>query len=331
MGKRSTSTEKRLRWFDDGAPMLRLVANRLGIGDWLPIHEEYYACPCCLMAYNRAAVFAGVLTEEHVPAAVVGGRGLLLTCKNCNSNAGRDFDAHAGTRLQADDFARGKVTDRTLPATSYVDGIPLRGTVRMTRDGIQMFGVPKQNDPKTMAAHFAALDAYAQSGITPNHSFTVHTRYDEKRARYSWIRSAYLAAFAALGWSYIFQDVMEPYREQLKQPDTQLVPTYIGNDRSASSSLRRILLVTEPDDLRCVAVNLGTHTIFLPGIPPWRPQTCDELVQAFSRYRGDDERLNGEISGKEVSWPRWPTYLLDRPPAPNHPEHPMNSDRCFPR
>jgi hypothetical protein len=37
--------DKRLRWLDEGAPMLRLVAVRLGMGDKLPANEEYYACP----------------------------------------------------------------------------------------------------------------------------------------------------------------------------------------------------------------------------------------------------------------------------------------------
>jgi hypothetical protein len=34
--------DKRLRWFDEGAPMLRLVAGRLGMGDKLPATEECY-------------------------------------------------------------------------------------------------------------------------------------------------------------------------------------------------------------------------------------------------------------------------------------------------
>ena len=73
--------------------MLRLVAGRLGMGDKLPANEEYYACPCCLTAYNRPAVIAGVLTEEHVPPQGLGGRGLVLTCVKCNSNSGTSFDA----------------------------------------------------------------------------------------------------------------------------------------------------------------------------------------------------------------------------------------------
>jgi hypothetical protein len=153
-----------------------------------------------------------------------------------------------------------------LPATFHVDGIPLRGTAQWTEGGLQLFDVPKQNDPKVQAAHFQALDAYAESGNpNPNVSVTIHTRFDEARARLSWIRSAYLAAFAALGWSYIFREVMDPFREQLKQPDAQIIPTYILRNPAASPGERRMLLVDQPDELRCVAVMLGEHTVFLPG------------------------------------------------------------------
>ena len=147
--------------------MLRLVAGRLGMGDKLPANEEFYACPCCLTAYNRPAVIAGVLTEEHVPPQGLGGQGLVLTCVKCNSNSGTSFDAHAAGRLDAEDFARGRVSGRVLRATFHVDGIPLRGTAQWTEGGLQLFGVPKQNDPKVQAVHFQALDAYVEGG-NPN-------------------------------------------------------------------------------------------------------------------------------------------------------------------
>jgi hypothetical protein len=306
--------DRRLRWFDEGAPMLRLVAGRLGMGDKRPANEEHYACPCCLTAYNRPAVIAGVLTEEHVPPQGLGGRGLVLTCVKCNSNSGASFDVHAVSRLDAEDFARGRVSGRVLRAMFHVDGIPLRGTAQWTEGGLQLFGVPKQNDPKVQAAHFQTLDAYAEGGNpNPNVSFTIHTRFDEARARLSWIRSAYLASFAALGWSYIFREVMDPFRDQLKQPDAQIIPTYILRNPAASQAERRMLLVDQPDELRCVAVMLGEHTVFLPGIV--RPLTCDQLAEVFGSRREADDKLHVNVNSKEMPWPQWPTYFLDRPAA----------------
>lgn len=293
--------------------MLRVVLNRLGVGDSLPADKEYYACPCCLQAYPREAVNAGILTEEHVPLRGLGGHGLLLTCATCNNNSGTNFDTHAITRSDSDDFMRGRVNGRVLPATFYADGIPLRGTAQWSDDSrVQLFGVPKKNDRKVEAAHFEALNSYVESrDPNPNYSLTVHTRFDETRARISWIRSAYLAAFAALGWSYIFREVMDPFRSQLKQPDSKILPTYILRNPSASPTEKRVLLVDHPEELRCVAVMLGEHTVFLPSL--FHPMTCEELVQAFARRREPGDVLSAQLAGKEVPWPKRPTYFLDRP------------------
>jgi hypothetical protein len=51
-------------------------------------------------------------------------------------------------------------------------------------------------------------------------------------------------------------------------------PAYLLRDLDAAPDLRRIPLITEPDDLRSVAVVMGDHTVFLPGVPTFRPQTC---------------------------------------------------------
>ena len=299
-----------MRWFNEGAPKLGQVLERLGLNDVLPSGEDCYACPCCLMAYPREAVGAGVLTIEDVPPKSVGGRPLLLTCKRCNNTAGSDFDSHAATQADAEDFFRGRVTGRPLPMTSHVDGIPLRGIAQRTDNGVQLFGVPKQNDPNVQAAHFEALDALVEGGIpATNYSFTIHTRFDEARARISWIRAAYLAAFAALGYSYIFRGVMDPYRKQLQQPDVELVPTHVLRDPNASPEVRRILLVDRPDELRCVAVVMGERTVFLPGI--FEPMTSDELVEAFKAKQAEGDRLRVDLGGKKVPWPNRATYFMD--------------------
>ncbi|WFE27639.1 HNH endonuclease [Solwaraspora sp. WMMD791] len=306
--------QKKQRWFDEGALVLRSVLERLGRGSDLPAATDYYACPCCLVAYTREALETGELTEEHVPPRVLGGRGLVLTCKDCNNSSGTYFDSHAHRRADTEGFLRGRVTGRYLPATMYADGIPLRGTAHRTGEGIQVFGVPSQNDPKVQAAHFEAMDAYVDSrDPNPRISFTIHGRYSEARARYSWIRSAYLAAFAALGWSYVLRPVMKPITDQLRNPTAEVLPTYMFRDLSAPPELRRILLVDDPDELRCVAVAMGEFVVFLPGL--FRPLTWPQLADAFGERRNIDNQLTVILNGKEMSWPHSPTYFLDRSPT----------------
>jgi hypothetical protein len=77
---------------------------------------------------------------------------MLLTCVECNSGSGTNFDAHAAQKAIADAFVRGTVT-RKVPATSYIDGIPLRGTAQSKENGISLVGIPRQNDPKVEAAY----------------------------------------------------------------------------------------------------------------------------------------------------------------------------------
>jgi hypothetical protein len=234
------------------------------------------------------------------------GKGMLLTCATCNHNSGKCFDAHAVTRADAEDFLRGKVTGRQLRATAQVDGIPLRRVAQRTEDGVQMFGVPKRNDPRAQAAHFKALDAYVDSGDPkPNHSFTIHTRYDDTRARLSWIRSAYLAAFAAFGWAYILRGVMDPIREQLQKPDERIIPNHILRDTTTPPDTRRILLVDNPDELQCVAVVMGEHTVLLPGM--FRTQTFEEITDALASQRGEEGRVSVNLNGKELPWLARPT------------------------
>lgn len=310
--------EKRLRWFDDGAPLLRAAADQLGFGAALPVGEEWYACPLCLTVHPRTAVLAGTLTEEHVPPHVLGGHGLLLTCAACNNTAGTTLDAHAVRRRHLEDFfIHRRATGRTLPVTIHADGIPLRGTIQWTDDGsLQIFGVPRQNHPDQQAAHLQTLDDYVdRADPNPNITFTIQAQYDANRDQLSWIRAAYLAAFAALGWRYILRPSMAPYRAQFREPATATLPIRVLRDRTAADDQRRILLVEQPDDLRSVAVTFGQRLILLPGID--RPQTSHQLHDAITA-RSTDAAPPADLHGKEVPWPRWPTYLLDHlPDAPN--------------
>jgi hypothetical protein len=69
-------------------------------------------------------------------------------------------------------------------------------------------------------------------------SFTVtpQLRYFRDRAMISWIRTAYLAAFALSGWRYILQPALQPIQDQLKHPSAVtllLLSTYDPDGKPA--------------------------------------------------------------------------------------------------
>lgn len=302
-----------MQWFEEGATNLRLALSKLGLGEQLPPDGLYYTCPCCLTGlYPEVA--ADMLTIEHVPPKALGGLPLLLTCAKCNNNAGAYFDAHADQKAIADAFVRGEILSKKIRATAYIDDVPLRGTAQSSAGGISIVGVPRQNNPEQHATFMAMLESLAEGGdAIGRFSFKIHTHFDEARARLSLIRAAYLAAFAALGWTYIFQPEMQQIRDQLMKPDESILDTYLHRDSDSEPSVRRMLLVADPDGLSCLAVTIGEFSIFLPGWP--RPRTWDRIGAEFLGKSDADGRLTCTLSGKEVPWPKRPMYFLDSPPA----------------
>lgn len=301
--------DKRLRWFDEGAAALRRVFDKADRGDELPASADCYACPCCLGLYYREAVASRVLTLEDVPPKALGGRPMLLTCGPCNHGAGRKLDSHAAMQAVGDSFARGLDSGQWRKATSYMDGIPLRGEARMTIGGLLFRGIPRQNAPATRAKFEAALAAHGSSNPGRSFSVTVHVGFEDARARLSLIRAAYLAAFAGLGWTYILQPALRPVREQLRSPDSEILKPYRFCDPTAPRSQRSILVVNDPPELASVAVTMGEFTVFLPGL--WDDRDWESVAESFARRAGPDDRLEVNLNGKAVPWPTSPTYLLD--------------------
>ncbi len=302
--------DKRQRWFDEGATALRRVLERAGRVGELPVAGDWYACPCCLGLYALLeAVASRVLTIEDVPPKAVGGRPMLLTCKPCNNTAGSELDAHAATQSLGDSLARGIDTERWVKATSHANGISLRGKARMTNGSLVFMGVPRQNAPTVAAEFEAALAAYGSSNPGPGFSLTVHTSFEDGRARLSLIRAAYLAAFAGLGWTYILQWTLGPVREQLRTPEAQVIKPYLVRDPTTPDSQRGILIVSDPPELAAVAVTIGEFTVFLPGLG--QDGGWEEVASAYARHTDSDGRLKVRLHGKDVPWPTSPAYFLD--------------------
>lgn len=302
--------DKRLRWFDEGAAALRRVVDKAGHGDDLPASADCYACPCCLGLYDREAVASRILTLEDVPPKALGGRPMLLTCKACNNEAGSKLDADAAMQAVGDSMARGVDAGQWVKAISYADGLPLRGRARMTDAGLLFEGVPRQNPPAACAAFDAALAAHRVGNGASDLSITVHTGFEDGRARLSLIRAAYLAAFAGLGWTYILQPALRPVREQLRSPEQQILKPYLFRDPNAPRSQRGMMIVYDPPELAAVAVTIGEFTVFLPGLS--QDDDWERVAASFARHTGPDDRLEISLHGKAVAWPTSPTFFLDQ-------------------
>jgi hypothetical protein len=216
--------EWRERRFIEGAAALSRHLAEIGGPQAVPPTGEYYVCPCCLTRYEREALSDGTLTIEDVPPKSVGGQWLVLICKQCNSTAGTQLDAQARLREEQLDLLTGRVLSRALTAKIMVGDSTTRRDIRHVGDAWLLFVDPKRSDPRQHAEMTKTLDQWA-AGSSPGGpmGFELTRRVQLVRARLSWLRAAYLVAFAALGWRYIDTPLLAPLRAQLAAPDATLL------------------------------------------------------------------------------------------------------------
>ncbi|WP_431041495.1 hypothetical protein ACQUSR_06020 [Streptomyces sp. P1-3] len=289
---------KRERWFDEGAPLLRQTIE--GFGGEIP-PGDFYMCPCCMIAYPREALAAKprILTVEHVPPKRLRGHGLLLTCSDCNSTHGSKFDAQAIKRQAMEAVGRGEDPRRNLRATFIVNGIEMPCVVSFVNG--RWVARATGTHPENADAHAEALQRARESGDFSSAKFIIREEYDPARANVSWIRSAYLAAFIALGWGYVFQSTLSPVRDQLKDPDPATFQSLTGNLPDQPAGGRKITIIERPEGLMSVAVVIDRRVVFLPD--PWGEHSWDHLSQAVEPYTDREQSVRISGNGLDVPWP----------------------------
>ena len=308
MAQRERQQRRRERWFADGAAALRRTLSATGMGDSLP-DGEFYACPLCLMTYGRDALERGVFSDEHVPPDGSGGRVLLLTCTHCNNSAGTAMDADAAAREAVHDFLSGRSLSRVLRAEYNIGEVTVQGNVTSENGAVIMNVVPKANNPKNVTAITETLMGWADAGAGGNIGFRFRERLSPTAASLSWVRAGYLAAFAALGWRYIFLECLNPLRAQLAAPEQGILPPLSFFDPTADSGRRQLLIVEEPAEMRSLAVVLGRHTVFLPWVA--EPRSMSEIAAGLASYSALPASRR-QCTRKLIPWPTEPQYALDQ-------------------
>jgi hypothetical protein len=181
-----------------------------------------------------------------------------------------------------------------------------------TDTGVALYfqSIIKINNPPEAARFDQALgDAVDNQRL--DLSFEPKIRFSAERARVSWVRSAYLAAFAALGWTYILQESLAQIRDQFQEDRNAAFPEITRYGPGADPDRREILLVTEPSDCASVLIAIGAHLLFLP--PAGKPCSLSDLADALRvRYQhAHDSQALVTFTGTAISWPAKPQYVAD--------------------
>ena len=265
-----------------------------------------YVCPLCRKGFSAGAVEAGVLTLEHAPPRALGGRPVVLTCRDCNNRSGYSLDAHMRASENIAD-----VILQTLPPRRRVRGRlgvnkPLLDIdIGVTQDVTELRVT--SNDRNRWFDRNGRLTAeLLKLGDGDTLHFTIAVG-DPRLTELGWLRSAYLVAFAALGYRYIYQPQLQRIREQLFSPLDVLVSHFHMIEPNTASGFQSIGLVQQPEDLRdCVFVRMGRHTILLP------PLLSDvDPYRLWPSGKPAAEARPIAIQCAPMRWPRRPELACD--------------------
>ena len=232
-------------------------------------YTESFACPLCLRLFDRGALAACDVTEEHVVPHSLGGRVVTLTCRDCNSEAGSRLESHLVRRLERDDFISG-VSKKPQPATISIAEGEIGGVAHRYPDRIEHYGNPELSNPRLYALAVSAL----QSGAMPlDVQLRLASRYQARRSWVAILRMGYLLAFCYFGYGYILHPSAQQVREQILCPDDEIVPsTAVACPGEVPHGGNVIGLLYEPSELRCFFAVLRVRTsvvrymgVVLPG------------------------------------------------------------------
>jgi hypothetical protein len=209
-----------------------------------------YMCPLCLVLFEDPSD----LTQEHAPPKRLGGTVVALTCKSCNNNAGAVIDVQVKAQEDYLDFLDGRM-EGMRDARLEVEGVSVRAEAGLTSDGLTFVPSANRNDPETFEQHNQAWDGLRPAGGSVK--FSVVFNYRRSVVAAGWLRSAYLVAFAALGYSYILDSRLNIVRQQIKNAKNEILKEVYTHISGADPCARLMIRVEDPPELVALAVEMG--------------------------------------------------------------------------
>lgn len=181
-----------------------------------------YICPLCKNVFDILEL--DKLSVEHVPPHSVGGKGIVLTCKDCNNQAGADIDKALHTELQSTDVSR---LNNKMNAHLEIGPYRVNGQYSQNGNQISCFLDNKRNAPGVVDA---AMNYLIESGghyqVSVNVPMSDKPR-DIEGSRFALLKSAYLYAFSIMGYPYILNNVIEQFRICMINRESYLLKTVI--------------------------------------------------------------------------------------------------------
>ncbi|GGH24560.1 HNH endonuclease [Cribrihabitans marinus] len=229
--------------------------------------RRQFRCPTCLRDYP---LDSKEITEEHIIPVSQGGKVTTFLCKSCNSMFGAKQ-----TRWLSDwiDLNEGGTPFHGDPRKQKVkvssNGNTLTASLSMGEDGgIDIFPDKSRSDPKQ-------YEAYWKDKTATNIKIDIQTPVfaNEDALGVGFLTAAYGLFFKHFGYSFIFQTILDPVREQILNPDKLIIKwNYLLEIPKPWILEPGVGLMRFGDDIFPVAI-IYDHIVILPNSKKLHPDT----------------------------------------------------------
>lgn len=229
----------------------------------------------------------------------------MLTCWRCNNSAsGKDgVDTHASTAERLRKFGEGTL-GKPVRARLSIGDLKVNVNVEAAPGKISITGLPSCNPPDATKDLKRALDELVGTGRSPLNLSFLDLGCSDSRQKVSWLRAGYLAAFASLGYRFIFRSLFDSIREQIRNPDRPLISFFHFVRKDTPVPSRFLMVVQTPEWVSGLLVQMGRHYVMLP--------ILDGDHTFYSRLeRGALESAKFQLTGKLFPWPKSPEHRFD--------------------
>lgn len=275
--KKSKGKLKREKLFNLFSENLRLIKEHEQVRIDSDI-DDGYLCPICFEIYDRTHLESNSqnpLTLEDVPPKSLGGKPLILTCRNCNSFCGHALDSHL-LNLLLDNDAIQFLPNSGFKTVFEKEGNKMGGYIKVDDKGKlnlhlkSEWSNPKESNifmnnvfpPKGL--WMPGLLPFGESEPEPwkSKEFLIQkpTRANERKAEIALLKSAYLFAFSKFGYSFLINGGLIKVREQILNPEKKILPKVFWVNYEFPKENLGLNFIKKPKELRCYLIIFELET-----------------------------------------------------------------------
>lgn len=198
--------------------ILKMLSENLKV--FKPDYAEHFLCPICLEAIPLKRYEE--ISEAHIIPKAAGGNLKTYLCKRCNNTFGTRQDKWFGEFLKTVDPEKPKLFSTDIKEGSFwIDDLKINGAWQEDKTGGLSFYIRKdRNSPGT---NKLIEEKFKNRPPSVKLRVSVPILKYKRMIEVGFLTAGYLMWFGALGYSWVLQEHLNPIREQILNPDKDLL------------------------------------------------------------------------------------------------------------